>query len=44
VPCEKFSRAPSIPAATSVATASGVDVAGPIVQTIFVRRRPSLTV
>ena len=38
VPCERLSRAPSIPARTSAASDSGVEQAGPIVATIFVRR------
>ncbi len=37
VPCEKLSRATSMPAATSRSSISGRLVAGPIVQTIFVR-------
>ena len=37
VPCEKFSRATSIPASTSRASTSGEREAGPIVQTILVR-------
>jgi hypothetical protein len=38
VPCEKFIRATSIPAATRRRSVSGSVVAGPSVQTIFVRR------
>ena len=37
-PCEKFSRATSMPAAASSKIVSGSFVAGPSVQTIFVRR------
>jgi hypothetical protein len=37
VPCEKFSRAPSI-IPTSWGITSGDEVAGPTVATIFVRR------
>ena len=38
VPCEQFSRAQSIPAATSWSSTPGGSVAGPSVATIFVRR------
>ena len=38
VPCERLSRAPSIPAFASAASCSGDAEAGPIVATIFVRR------
>ena len=38
VPCEKLSRAASIPARRAPPSASGVEDAGPIVATIFVRR------
>jgi hypothetical protein len=38
LPCEKFSRATSIPACTIRASVSGSRDAGPIVATIFVRR------
>src|SRR5439155_19351622 len=38
VPCEKFSRATSRPAAISFWSVSKDPEAGPIVQTIFVRR------
>jgi hypothetical protein len=38
VPCEKFSRATSMPARTRRCSIVGVEVAGPIVQTILVRR------
>ena len=37
-PWLKFSRAMSIPASTSRATCSSLEVAGPSVQTIFARR------
>ena len=43
VPWEKLSRAASIPAATRASTVSCDEEAGPIVQTIFVRRRPEST-
>ena len=39
VPCDMLSRAPPIPASISAASISGDDEAGPIVATIFVRRR-----
>ena len=42
-PCEKFSRAASNPASTSASIISGDEEAGPIVQTIFVRRWPLFT-
>src|SRR5438067_2019540 len=42
VPCEKFRRAPSIPAATSARSVSGSLDTGPIVATIFVRRRAAV--
>jgi hypothetical protein len=38
-----LSRAASIPASTSAETTSTDEEAGPIVQTIFVRRRPAFT-
>ena len=38
VPCEKLRRATSMPASISSRIASGVDVAGPSVQTILARR------
>src|SRR5437899_1134672 len=38
VPCEKFRRATSMPAATRRSSASAVPLAGPMVQTIFVLR------
>ena len=38
VPCEKLSRAQSIPACTRVVICSRVDDAGPSVAMIFVRR------
>ena len=38
VPCDRFSRAPSMPASISAAIISGVAEAGPMVATIFVRR------
>ena len=38
LPWEKFIRTASTPASISALTASGVEVAGPIVATIFVRR------
>ncbi len=41
VPCEKFSRAASIPARASSSTISCEDEAGPSVATIFVRRGSS---
>ena len=37
-PCEKFSRAASIPAAIKELSTSGVDETGPSVATIFVLR------
>ena len=43
VPCEKLRRAPSIPASTRAASISGVEVAGPIVATILVRRGMTVT-
>ena len=42
-PCEKLRRAASIPESTSLSSISRDEVAGPIVQTILVRRRPSVT-
>jgi hypothetical protein len=38
VPCEKFSRATSMPASTIRTSTSGAREAGPTVATIFVRR------
>ena len=43
-PCEKFSRATSIPASTIFNRVSGSREAGPIVATIFVRRMSPATV
>ncbi len=44
LPCEKFSRATSIPPSTIRASVSGSLEAGPMVATIFVRRMVRLTV
>src|SRR5579872_4897351 len=42
VPCERFSLIASTPASTSSRTASCVDETGPMVATIFVRRRSAV--